>query len=150
MEPGVLEECGLVAIGDSQLAKEHAKVSPPRIDALETTRRVTPGGDVRFDTMAVVTQVVTVARQGKTPGFSFVGGSTLLFAPQGSLRLAILKSVAGEHRIKRRRDFHHRRFAGGRALLAEDRRHHAVATAVEPPDAPVRVDFRGAACGLRR
>jgi len=105
MEPGVLEECGLVAVGDPRLAKEHAKVSPPRIDSLETTRRVTPGGDVRFDTVAVVTQVVTVARQGKEPGFSFVGGSTLLFAPQGALRLAIPKSVLGEKRIQRRREF---------------------------------------------
>jgi hypothetical protein len=105
MQAGALEECGLVAAGDPRLATQGATVSRPRIDAIETTRRIAPHGDVHFETIAVVTQTATVARQGKQPGFSFVGGSTLLFSPRGSLRFAITKSVAGADRIERRRQF---------------------------------------------
>ena len=103
--PGVLHECGLAAADDPRLAAHKATVSRPRIDALETTRRVAPDCDVHFETIAVVTQTVSVARHGKKPGFSFVGGCTLLFTPQGDLRLVISKSVLGESRIERRDEF---------------------------------------------
>lgn len=105
LQPRVLAECGLVADGDPRLDAHRATVTRPRIDALETTRRVAPDGEVHFETVAVVTQVAHVGRQGSAPGFSFVGGCTLLFSPQGVLRLAISKCVAGEQRIERRRSF---------------------------------------------
>lgn len=56
--------------------------------------------------------VAHVRRQGKQPGFSFVGGCTLLFSPQGVLRFAISKSVAGDQRIERRQSF----ITGGSAV----------------------------------
>ena len=111
-EPGVLAECGLLGPGDARLAVHRATVSPPRIDALETTCRVAAGGDVRFETVAVVTQTATVPRRGKRAGFSFIGGSTLLFSPRGVLKLAINKNVGGVDRIERRQAF----ITGGSAL----------------------------------
>lgn len=114
MQPGVLEECGLVTTNDPRLTTLRATVTPPRIDALETTRRVAPNGDVHFETVAVVTQTMNVPRQGKKPGFSFIGGGTLLFSPQGVLRLAVTKNVARPDRIERRRGF----ITGGSAVAA--------------------------------
>jgi hypothetical protein len=111
-QPQVLDECGLVAPGDPRLSAQGATVTLPRIDALETTRRVATDGEVHFETVAVVTQVAHVRRQGKEPGFSFVGGCTLLFSPQGVLRFAVSKSVAGDQRIERRRSF----ITGGSAV----------------------------------
>jgi hypothetical protein len=111
-EPGVLAECGLLAPGDARLSAHRATVSPPRIDALETTCRVAAGGEVRFETVAVVTQTATVPRRGKRAGFSFVGGSTLLFSPRGELKLAINKNVGGVDRIERRQAF----ITGGSAM----------------------------------
>lgn len=113
-QPGVLRECGLVGADDPWLANQHVKVTRPRIDALETTRRVAPNGDVHFETVAVLTQMATVARQGKKPGFGFVGGSTLLFSPDGTLRFAINKNVSGYERVDRRRAF----ITGGSAVAA--------------------------------
>jgi hypothetical protein len=60
---------------------------------------------MHFHTVAVVTQRVTVERKGKTAGFEFQAGGTLLFDPEGALRLAIRKSALGTGRIERRRDF---------------------------------------------
>ena len=104
-QPGVMRECGLVAADDPWLAKQNVTVSRPRIDALETTRRVAPNGDVLFETIAVLTQTARVAQQGKKPGFSYVGGSTLLFSPDGTLRFAISKNVSGDERLARREAF---------------------------------------------
>ncbi len=104
-QPQVLDECGLIAPGDPRLVPHRMRVSVPRIDALETTRRVSSDCEVHFETVAVVTQTASVPRQGKKPGFSFIGGCTLLFSPQGELRMAISKSVLGEDRVKRRREF---------------------------------------------
>lgn len=75
------------------------------IDTLETTRRVAPRGEVLFETVAVITQRATVRKRGRMPGFSFIGGATLIFSPTGELRLSIVKSVLGKDRIKRRSDF---------------------------------------------
>lgn len=119
-QPKVLDECGLVLPGDARLKALRVSVSAPRIDALETTRRIGADGEVHFETVAVVTQTATVPKQGKKPGFSFICGCTLLFSPQGQLRLAVSKSVLGHERIKRRRDF----ITGGSAVA--DRYWHEV------------------------
>ncbi len=105
LQPQAFEECGLVCPSDPRLEAQHASVTRPCIDALETTCRVDLDGQVQFETVAVVTQTITVAAQGNTPGFSFVGGCTLLFSPQGELRMCISKSVLGKDRIERRRAF---------------------------------------------
>ncbi|WP_284617812.1 hypothetical protein [Aquabacterium humicola] len=113
-QPGAFEEIGLVAQDDPRLAKHGARVTRPEISTLQTTRRVGAGEEVRFETVSVVTQQVHVAKSGKKPAFSFVGGATLLFSPQGELRFAIGKSVLGERRIERRREF----ITGGSALAS--------------------------------
>ena len=103
--PQVMSECGLVPAGNTEMDGQKVSVGRLSIDALETTRRVTGDGEVQFETVAVVTQEVRVPKQGRKPGFSFVGGCTLLFSPEGRLRLAISKSVAGHERLQRRREF---------------------------------------------
>ena len=113
-QPGAFEECGLVAQDDPRLATSGAKVSHPEISFLQTTRRVGANEEVRFETVAVVTQRAHVAKSGKKPAFDFVGGATLLFSPQGELRFAIGKSVLGTRRIERRREF----ITGGSALAS--------------------------------
>lgn len=105
MLPGVARECGLATPEQGVPAGEQLRFGLPSIDAIEVTRRVAPNGDVLFETVAVVTQNVSVAPRDGLPGFGFVGGGTLLFAPDGTLRLAITKNVLGEDRIARRRAF---------------------------------------------
>ena len=105
MQPKALDECGLVLPGDARLKALRVSVSAPCIDALDTTRRIGADGEVHFETVAVVTQTVTVPKEGKRKGFSFICGCTLLFSPRGELRLAISKSVLGNNRIDRRRHF---------------------------------------------
>lgn len=105
MQPEALAECGLVAPGDPALEARGAKVSPPSIDALEVTSIASPDGEMRFHTIAVVTQRCTVAKQGKKPGVAFQCGGTLLFGPEGELQLAVTKSALGAGRIERRLEF---------------------------------------------
>ncbi len=105
MQPEAMAEAGLVAPGDPRLSDKGATVSLPSIDALEVTSSAGAEGEMHFHTVAVVTQRVTVARKGKAPGFAFQAGGTLLFDPDGALRLAISKSALGSGRIERRRDF---------------------------------------------
>lgn len=100
-----LAECGLVMPGDPALAKLNAKVSRPCIEAVDTTCHASPAGDMHFYTVAVVTQRCTVARQGRKPGFAFECGGTLLFGPDGELRMAISKSALGTGRVQRRSEF---------------------------------------------
>lgn len=103
--PGALAECGLVAPGDPALVAAGARVTRPSIDALEVTSYAAPSGEMHFHTVAVVTQRCTVAKKGRQPGVEFQAGGTLLFGPEGELKLAISKSALGQGRIQRRRDF---------------------------------------------
>ena len=105
MQPDTMAEAGLVAVDDPRLKAQKATVSLPSIDALEVTSSMGAGGEMHFHTVAVVTQRVTVARSGKTAGFEFQAGGTLLFGPEGELRMAIRKSALGAGRIERRREF---------------------------------------------
>jgi hypothetical protein len=105
MLPGVAQECGVATPEQAVPDGEQLTFAPPSIDAIEITRRVAPNGEVLFETVAVVTQNVSVAPRDGLPGFQFVSGGTLLFAPDGTLRLAITKHALGEDRIARRRAF---------------------------------------------
>lgn len=105
LQPEAMAEAGLVSADDARLAEHGAAVSPPSIDALEVTSSTSAGGEMHFHTVAVVTQRVTIAPKGKAEGFEFLAGGTLLFDPEGRLRLAISKSALGKGRIQRRRDF---------------------------------------------
>lgn len=105
MEPATLRECGLVAPGDPALKAQCAQVTRPSIDALEVTSYAGPTGEIHFHTVAVVTQRCIVAKQGNRPGVEFRAGGTLLFGPEGELRLAVTKSALGAGRIARRSDF---------------------------------------------
>jgi hypothetical protein len=105
LQPEAMVEAGLVFADDARLAEHGARVSLPSVDALEVTSSASADGEMHFHTVAVVTQRVTVAPKGKVAGFEFQAGGTLLFDPEGRLRMAISKSALGKDRIQRRRDF---------------------------------------------
>lgn len=105
IHPAALAESGLVAPDDAALKAKGASVTRPTIDALEITSYASPEGEMHYHTVAVVTQRCRVARRGKTPGFEFQAGGTLLFGTDGQLELAVSKSALGEGRIERRRAF---------------------------------------------
>jgi hypothetical protein len=129
-----LAECGLVAPGDPALATRGAQVTAPCIDALEVTSHASPEGELRFHTVAVVTQRCTVARQGNKPGTAFQAGGTLLFGPDGQLRLAVTKSALGAGRIERTTEFMFEQLSAARSRSAA-----AAPTRWEEQDGVVRL-----------
>ena len=101
--PEYLAEFGLVATGDRAL--RNAQVALPQIESIRTVRRSGPDGRVVFDLVAEMTQQCTVPATRKQPGFTFWGGATVIVGPDGEVRYTILKTVAGEDRLARRRAF---------------------------------------------
>ena len=75
----------------------------PYVESVRTSRRVGPDGQVVFDLVAEVTQrrVVDDA-SGRLP---FYGGATVIFDPQGRVRLIISKSIDNEARLARQREY---------------------------------------------
>ena len=101
--PHLLEEFGMVRIGDARLADD--TVTLPCVQSIRSARRAGPQGQVVFDLVAEVTQERCVAASTAGPAFSYHGGSTVILAPDGTVRYAIVKSVIGHRRIDRRRAF---------------------------------------------
>lgn len=102
-QPGVFEELGLVRSGDPRLQGD--QVSLPCIESIRTCRRAGPNREVIFDLVAEITQQRQVAASDESPGFSFLGGATLVLGPDARVRYVIGKSVAGNGRSARRRQF---------------------------------------------
>ncbi len=98
-----LEEFGLVAEGDTCLGGDH--VSLPCVESIRSARRAGPSGQIVFDLVAEITQQRVVAASSSGPAFSYHGGATVILGPNGEIRYAILKSVAGHLRLDRRREF---------------------------------------------
>jgi len=110
--PEHLEEFGLVANGDPRLNGD--EVSLPCVHSVRSTRRIGPNGQVVFDLIAEVSQSRRV-RHG-SESFNYHGGSTVILGPQGEVRFVVLKSVVGNGRLERRREFV---LGSGRALWNE-------------------------------
>ncbi|MBC7944580.1 MAG: peptidase M4 [Burkholderiales bacterium] len=98
-----MREFGLVERGDAEL--EGDQVTLPRIESIRTSRRTGPDGQIAFDLVAEVTQVRKVLAKKGRPAFEYHGGSTIILDPKGEVRFVILKSVLGQGRLDRRREF---------------------------------------------
>jgi hypothetical protein len=99
-----LEEFGLVRNGDPRLGGD--RVGLPCIESIRTARRAGPDGQIVFDQIAEITQLRYVAPTSDNPfGFAFHGGAAVILGPDGDVRYVVLKSVVGENRVERRRDF---------------------------------------------
>lgn len=99
--PGYLDEFGMLRKGDPRLDGDD--VSLPCVQSIRSARRAGPQGQVVFDLVAEVTQQRFVASSAAGPAFSYHGGATVILAPDGVVRLAIVKSVVGAQRLQRRR-----------------------------------------------
>lgn len=97
------EEFGLVATNDPRL--NGSRVDPPSVESIRSARRVGPDGQIVFDLVAEVIQRCTVPRKDDKMGFEFFGGATIILGPEGEIRYAVSKSVVGEERLERRRNF---------------------------------------------
>lgn len=100
---GRLEEFGLVANGDPRLDGD--MVSLPSIESIRTARRAGPNGQIVFDLVAEITQQRQVRASSAGPAFTYYGGATVILGPTGEIRYAVLKNVAGQGRLERRRMF---------------------------------------------
>lgn len=97
---GALGQCAGV-VPPSSASDSPDYVDPPTVESIRTIRRVGPDGHVQFDVVAEVTQCRRVTIDGAT--LDVFGGSTLIFDPDGRLRLSIRKramrdEVVAEHR----------------------------------------------------
>lgn len=74
-------------------------------ESVRPARRAGPNGQIVIDIDAETAQARRVRKSSAGPGFTFFGGVTLIIAPTGEVRYAILKSVIGTDRVERRRQF---------------------------------------------
>jgi hypothetical protein len=74
-------------------------VKPPCVQSIRCARRVAPDDSLQFDLVAEVTQECDVNRLGNE-AFSFYGGSTIVIAPDGNVRLVISKRVDNVQRME--------------------------------------------------
>ena len=102
--PSRLAEFGLAGPGDPRLAPGDS-VGLPKVESVRSARRAGPNGQIVFDLVAEITQAMHVAPSDEGPGFTHHGGSTVILSPAGEVRYAVVKSVLGEGRMARRREF---------------------------------------------
>ena len=98
-----LAEFGLVRPDDPRLAGD--TVDLPRIESIRTARRAGPDGQIVFDLVAEITQLRQVKASREGPAFSYHGGCTVILGPSGEVRYLVTKSVIGNQRLARRREF---------------------------------------------
>lgn len=118
--PENMEEFGLVDKHDLRL--NGSTVDIPSVESIRSARRVGPDGQVVFDLVAEVIQRRVVPCKDGKMGFEFYGGATIIIGPEGEIRYAISKSVIGNERLERRRNFLESK-AGQRYWKVEGRKH---------------------------
>jgi hypothetical protein len=101
--PEYMDEFGLVAKNDPRL--QGATVDLPSVESIRSARRIGPNGQIVFDLVAEITQRCRVQRKDGQASFDFYGGATVILGPEGEIRYAIIKSVMGKDRLKRRLEF---------------------------------------------
>ncbi|MDO8310967.1 MAG: hypothetical protein Q7T25_03410, partial [Sideroxyarcus sp.] len=75
-----------------EAAEKGLEVKRPTIQSIRATRRVGPAGQVVFDLVAEITQS-RVVRMATGQTFEFLGGSTIVLTPEGSIRFIIAKGI---------------------------------------------------------
>jgi hypothetical protein len=99
-QPEVAAEFGLVPPGAPGFAP--GDVGPPTVMSIRTARRIGPDGQIVFDLVAEVVQACRVVPKDGGAAFPVYGGSTVILAPDGTIRYVISKSPLGEGRVERR------------------------------------------------
>lgn len=99
----IMEFFGLADPDDPQFRK--GEVEQPIVESVRPSRRVGPDGQLSFDLVAEVSQRRNVAGGEGYPDFTFYGGSTIIFGSHGEARYVIAKSIKGEQRLQRQRDY---------------------------------------------
>jgi hypothetical protein len=101
-QPEVAKEFGLVQPGTPGF--EPGGIGLPTVMSIRTAHRIGPDGQIVFDLVAEVVQICRVkARNGAV--FPVHGGSTVLLAPDGTIRYVISKSPLAAGRLERRAQF---------------------------------------------
>jgi len=98
-----LHEFGLVSQGEAAALGGTADL--PMVESVRSARRAGPDGQIACDLVAEITQRVTIRPTPGEPGYTLVGGATVILDPKGEIRYLISKSAAGSERLQRRRDF---------------------------------------------
>lgn len=98
-----LHEFGLVSNKEAQALG--CKAELPQVESVRSARRAGPDGQIAYDLVAEITQRVTVAPAPGKPGYTLVGGATVILGPKGDIRYLISKSAVACDRIRRRREF---------------------------------------------
>jgi hypothetical protein len=92
-----LVPCPRAPAGDQRL-------QPPQVESVRTLRRVGPDGQVVFDLIAEVVQAHSIGtREGNRR--TFLGGSTVIFGPDGNVRYAISKHVLSARRLAAQKEW---------------------------------------------
>ncbi|HEX8606051.1 MAG TPA: hypothetical protein VF774_25640 [Pseudoduganella sp.] len=97
VQPVYADEFGLVAAGTPGIV-----AGIPTVASIRTARRIGPDSQIVFDLVAEVIQECSVQPADGGPMFPVWGGSTVILAPDGSLRYVISKSAGGAGRCDRR------------------------------------------------
>lgn len=101
--PEHLHEFGLVSAIAAQALGARAEL--PEVQSIRSTRRIGPDGQIVFDLVAEITQVLVARASGASASYRLVGGSTVILGPDGEVRYVISKSALGCERLQRRREF---------------------------------------------
>lgn len=101
--PAHLHEFGLLSPIAAQALGAHAEL--PQVQSIRSTRRIGPDGQIVFDLVAEITQVLVMAATPDHASYSVVGGSTVILGPDGEVRYLISKSPAGSDRAQRCHQF---------------------------------------------
>jgi hypothetical protein len=101
--PEHLHEFGLI----SDIAAQALGTRPelPEVQSIRSTRRIGPDGQIVFDLVAEITQVLVTRPVDGAPSYRLIGGSTVILGPEGEVRYVISKSAVGSDRLRRRRQF---------------------------------------------
>lgn len=101
--PEHLQEFGLVSNSEAEALGGKAEL--PVVASVRVARRAGPDGQIVNDLVAEITQRVVMPPGADGPGYTLVGGATVILGPRGEVRYLISKSAFGSDRIQRRRAF---------------------------------------------
>ena len=101
--PQHLHEFGLVSHSEAEALGGTAGL--PTVESVRSARRAGPDGQIAHDLVAEITQRVTIRPAPGAPGYTLVGGATVILGLRGEIRYLISKSAAGSERLQRRRAF---------------------------------------------
>ncbi len=101
--PEHLHEFGLLSPIAAQALGARAEL--PEVQSIRSTRRIGPDGQIVFDLVAEITQILVTRANDEAASYRLIGGATVILGPEGEVRYVISKSAVGSDRLQRRRQF---------------------------------------------